>query len=406
MKGVILAAGIGSRLRPITNNKPKCLTNVFGKPILEHQLNALLDAGIREVVVVTGYMSEKVERFLGTFKNLHKLNVTIIRNTAYESTNNMYSLYLATKELYGHSFVLLNGDVVFEPEVAKILIQNHCEDLIAVDRSVFFDESMKVRVNDKGFISDISKQIPKEESYGTSIDFYKFSQVTGKIFLDFVKHIIEKEGNLKDWTEVAMQRLFREEKLKMKPLDISGMKWIEIDNVEDLLLAYKIFPRIDVRKKKAFFFHCGTIHKGDTLLPGAKEAVRKLLNEGKLVYFISSNSSKCKRDYLDKLLQLGIEASEDQLILCNMGVPDHPQMAGTSELCILMIEKVIKRNELSVNEVVFIGNSLHRDLPFAKNLGADFILVLSGEVKVEDLDSEGEIPGIVVKDIGEIFEVY
>jgi len=76
------------------------------------------------------------------------------------------------------------------------------------------------------FISDISKKINKKESFGCSIDFYKFSRNSGAIFFEEISKIIEQEKNLKDWTEVAMQRLFMSQQLKFEAMDISGLNWV------------------------------------------------------------------------------------------------------------------------------------------------------------------------------------
>ncbi|MEM3342268.1 MAG: phosphocholine cytidylyltransferase family protein, partial [Thermoplasmata archaeon] len=216
MIGVILAAGIGSRLRPITSFKPKCLVRVAGKPILYYQLEALRISGISEVVIILGYESSKAKSFCNEYQRIHKMNIKLIFNTNYENTNNMYSLYLARDYLLNKDFLLMNGDVVFDNSIVADLINNQYPDLIAVDSSVYLEESKKISINSDGFIYNISKQIPAELATAVSIDVYKFSATSGKIFLDYVNYVIENEGNLKDWTEVAMQRLFQNVKLKMK----------------------------------------------------------------------------------------------------------------------------------------------------------------------------------------------
>ena len=95
MIGIILAAGIGSRLRPITDTLPKCLVNVQGIPILQYQLDAFKNAGIRKLVVATGYLSNKVKDYLE--KELHNFDLSIIENKKFLTTNNMYSLWLTKK---------------------------------------------------------------------------------------------------------------------------------------------------------------------------------------------------------------------------------------------------------------------------------------------------------------------
>ncbi|MEC9670334.1 hypothetical protein RCT82_23395, partial [Escherichia coli] len=122
-----------------------------------------------------------------------------------------------------------------------------------VDVGVFNEESMKVTVNDDNKVSNISKLIDEKESVGCSIDFYKFSKDSSKIFFDEIERIVLRENNKKDWTEIAMQRLFIDRKMKFDVLDISGCSWVEIDNYADLALADKIFSQ---KNKKISDYKC------------------------------------------------------------------------------------------------------------------------------------------------------
>ncbi|MEM1673026.1 MAG: phosphocholine cytidylyltransferase family protein [Archaeoglobaceae archaeon] len=244
MKSIILAAGMGSRLRPLTFSVPKCLVPVADKPILEYQINALSRAGIKDITIVIGYLGDLVISFVRKWmqeNENNQVNVSFIENPFHRTTNNMYSLYLARNEFYGRSFILLNGDVVLSEEIIRNLVLNKENDLVCVDTSVFFEESMKVTIDENGYISNISKSISREMAYGVSIDVYKFSDESSKLLLDMVVQIVEQEKNLREWTEVAMQRLFYERKLKMRPYDIKGLKWFEVDTPEDLEAANVLF---------------------------------------------------------------------------------------------------------------------------------------------------------------------
>src|SRR5690606_4320311 len=115
MKAVILAEGIGSRLRPITLTKPKCLVRAAGRPILDYQIQAYIAAGIKKIIIVAGYQSRAVHDYC---KHIKDAEITIIENPDYETTNNMYSLYLAKEYVENQAFVLSNGDVAFDPQIA------------------------------------------------------------------------------------------------------------------------------------------------------------------------------------------------------------------------------------------------------------------------------------------------
>ncbi|WP_146447246.1 phosphocholine cytidylyltransferase family protein [Vibrio cyclitrophicus] len=244
MIGVILAAGVGSRLRPMTNDKPKCLVTTAGRPILQYQLDTYKEAGVKELVVVVGYEGQAVKEYL---KHNKDFKINIIENEIYEDTNNMYSFYLAKEHVKGKPFVLNNADLSVESRLVSEMLADEREDLVAVDVGLFNDESMKVSTNGSGKIIDISKQINKEKSVGCSIDFYKFSKDSSTRFFEEMESIIENDKNLKDWTEVAMQRLFNSQELEFEPFDIKGMSWVEIDNYDDLALSDEIFSQ---KKKK------------------------------------------------------------------------------------------------------------------------------------------------------------
>jgi choline kinase len=100
MKAVIPAVCIGTRLRPLTSSKPKCMVKVAGKPILQHQITAFAFGGIEEVVIIIGYEAIRIEEYCKHIKNI---KIKLISNSDYENTNNMYSLYLARNDVAGKS---------------------------------------------------------------------------------------------------------------------------------------------------------------------------------------------------------------------------------------------------------------------------------------------------------------
>lgn len=240
MIGVILAAGVGSRLRPMTNDKPKCLVTTAGKTILQYQLDTYKEAGIKELVIVVGYEGQAIREYCKHIKDFH---ITIVENKIYEDTNNMYSFYLAKEHVKGKPFILNNADLSVDSSLVSKMLSDEREDLVAVDAGLFNEESMKVTVSPEGHIIDISKKITETDSFGCSIDFYKFSVKSSVIFFNELESIIEKDKNLKDWTEVAMQRLFKSQSLKFEAFDINGLPWVEIDNYDDLALSDEIFAQ-------------------------------------------------------------------------------------------------------------------------------------------------------------------
>jgi HAD superfamily hydrolase (TIGR01450 family) len=315
MFGVILAAGVGSRLRPITDKKPKCLVRVSGRPILRYQIDAYKNAGIKKLFIVAGYEAQAIHEYC---KHIKGVEIEIVDNPDFELTNNMYSLFLLHEQLSGNEFVLSNGDVAIETAVLETLVNEHHQDCVAVDIGIHNDESMKVSVNQNGYIDDISKELTQEQSIGCSIDFYKFSASASDVFFGEIRRIIEVEKNIKDWTEVALQRLFREQRLKFSTCDISSLKWTEIDNYDDLAAAEKLFSgfKSRIRDLVNFVFDLdGTLYVGKKIIPGAIDAIKALRAAGKKIYFVSNNSSKSRGDYVRTLGDYGISCHESEIVL-------------------------------------------------------------------------------------------
>jgi len=143
MKAIILAAGKGTRLKPLTDNVPKCLIEINGRTILEYQVRSFFNAGINDVTIVVGYLAESVIKFC----NQNRLYVNFILNEEYNDTNNMFSLFLAKNTVYDSDLIICNGDVIFSPNILTGLLQDCNKNAIAVDVNKYFDESMKVIAN-------------------------------------------------------------------------------------------------------------------------------------------------------------------------------------------------------------------------------------------------------------------
>lgn len=122
MKAVILAAGIASRLRPLTDHKPKCLLEIGNKCLLERAITGLTVNGIREIVIVTGYLQEQIISFVK--EKFPEIKVEFIYNEKYASTNNIYSLWLAKERVLTHEVLLLDSDILFDPALVKALLDS------------------------------------------------------------------------------------------------------------------------------------------------------------------------------------------------------------------------------------------------------------------------------------------
>lgn len=233
MNALILAAGYGSRLAPLTDNLPKSLVPVNGKPILFKQIENLYANGVEGITVVSGYRANMLEAAVhDRFRD-----VRIIESVDYRSTNNMYSAYLAREAMGGEGFLMMNADVFFDASVIASLLACEAPNAIVTDIGFYLEESMKVIERD-GRLVHISKQISPEEALGASIDVYKFSAEGAAAFFDKCAEYIERRGERKLWSEVALDGILSEVEFRACPLN---GRWYEIDDHDDLAAAERIF---------------------------------------------------------------------------------------------------------------------------------------------------------------------
>lgn len=233
MKALILAAGLGTRLAPITNDRPKSLVTVNGVPILFKQIENLHENGITDITVISGYKAEVLE------SEVHAKwpEIKIINSIDYANTNNMYSAYLGKDAVAGSDFLMMNADVFYDSSVIKALLAFESANAIVTEIGQYIEESMKVIETDGRLVS-ISKQVPAEDAYGTTIDVYKFSNIGGAAFFEKCREYIEDKKELTQWSEVALNEILPEVIFKACPLD---GRWLEIDNLDDLVAAEKLF---------------------------------------------------------------------------------------------------------------------------------------------------------------------
>lgn len=233
MKALILAAGLGTRLAPITDHCPKSMVPVNGKPILIKQIENLHQNGVTDITIVSGYKAEVLER------EVHALypEIRILESVDYATTNNMYSAYMAREAMGGEGFLMMNADVFYDASVITALLECPYPNAIVTELGVYIEESMKVVERD-GRLVEIAKTVTPDRALGVSIDVYKFSAEGGAAFFAKCAEYIEAQGQLKLWSEVALHDILAEVEFKACPLQ---GRWLEIDNHDDLAAAEKLF---------------------------------------------------------------------------------------------------------------------------------------------------------------------
>ncbi len=230
MRVIILAAGKGERLYPLTKNTPKSLLEIGqGKTVLENQLENIAKAGIRDVTIVTGYKSEQIE---AKVKDIEYLDISICYNPFYASSNNLISAWLAVRET-SENFVLLNGDDVFKPHVLEGLLESNHDITMVIDRKDHYDpDDMKV-VTDGELVLKVSKEIPKEEANGESIGMILFKKKGRAIIRETLERMVREEENKKIFYLAALQNIM-DRGYPVHFHECSPHDWAEIDFHSDL----------------------------------------------------------------------------------------------------------------------------------------------------------------------------
>jgi len=245
MRGVILAAGKGSRLNGTAGDKPKCLVEIGGITLLERQIRALERAGIADVVVVVGCQADRVRAACVDA-------VTFVENDRFAETNSLYSLWTA-RTLLLDGFVVLNCDVLFHPALLDALLASpHDAALLIAYREAgqapFGDEEMKVKVR-AGQVIDISKTMDGEAD-GENLGIVKFGAAAAPQLVSIVDRLIA-DGGTRDWAP----RAFREY-AQVRPLHAigtGGHPWIEIDFPEDYRRAVRdVLPAIEATERTEY----------------------------------------------------------------------------------------------------------------------------------------------------------
>lgn len=234
MQAAILAAGFGSRLRPLTDDRPKALIPLAGQPIIGHALEALAEAGVDSVVIVAGYARAALVEYLGARK---RPAVTVVDNPAYATTNTLASLLCAAPMLAG-DFLLLDGDLVFDRAVLPALIAPGTR--LAIDRArPLDDDAVKVALDGNRIVSVGKTLAPQWTPVAESIGIAKIDAATAGRLCSVGRRLLAA-GAAQAYYEAAFQELI-EAGAVFAPADITGRNWVEIDDHDDLARAESLF---------------------------------------------------------------------------------------------------------------------------------------------------------------------
>ncbi len=239
MTGVILAAGMAKRLRPLTDTKPKCLLKVGSRTLLERTVDAMVQAGVGDFVVVTGYRGEMISSFLTD--HYPTLTFHFIHNADYEHNNNIYSLWMAGQVVRGKEFLLMDSDILCDP-AAVAAIAGQAESALALNRHELGEEEMKVVVDDDMRITEISKTCSPKAAIGESVGIEKITADYSKALYEELDEMIEQEKLIDIFYEKAFERLIPRGHT-FRVVDTTGFFSYELDTPDDFRQAQELMPR-------------------------------------------------------------------------------------------------------------------------------------------------------------------
>ena len=242
---VILAAGLGSRLQPITDAIPKPLVPVHGTPILHNALANLAAIGVQETTLVVGYRKDDIVASCG--KNFHGMRITYVESSSYDRTGSAYSLWLAHDKLINRDIILLEGDVFFEKSVLWRLLEYE-GDVAAVDVLDELTSGSAVLLTDDGLV--VYYRMNQSAPHGTSASIYKTVNIFRFTADTLRRHLVPtldnlfRHGGSKTYVEQVLSSLITEGKLKLRSVVCDDLRWFEIDNTTDLRIAERIFRQV------------------------------------------------------------------------------------------------------------------------------------------------------------------
>jgi len=231
---------MASRLRPLTLTTPKSLLKVGERSLLQRSMDALIANGIKEFCIVTGYLHEMIEEFVKK-QYAGKIDVTFIYNEVYETTNNIYSLWLARPFAEGQEVLLLDSDLLYDPQIVARVLAIDASNVLTLIRHELGEEEMKVVTDETGSIKEISKTCNPADAAGESLGIEKMGVAYTKALYKELEPMMNKEHLENVFYERAFERLIPQGHT-YQVLDVTELFSCELDTIEDFENAKAKIP--------------------------------------------------------------------------------------------------------------------------------------------------------------------
>lgn len=243
MQAIILAAGMGRRLGEYTSENTKCMLKVNGVRLIDRMLHQLEKLNLTRIIIVIGYKGNNLKDYI--VSRYGNLKIDFVENTVFDRTNNIYSLWL-TKDLMSQSdTILLESDLIYEDSILETAVNCKYDNAALVSKYETWMDGTMVRIDDdKNIVNFIPKadfKYTDTDSYYKTVNIYKLSKdFINNHYLPFLDAYIKVMGQ-NEYYEQVLRVITLIDKCGIKALPITGMKWYEIDDVQDLRIAETIF---------------------------------------------------------------------------------------------------------------------------------------------------------------------
>lgn len=250
MQAIILAAGMGKRLKELTQNNTKCMVKVNGITLIERMLHQIEKQGVSKIIIVVGYEGQKLIDYIHTLDI--KTEIIYINNPIYDKTNNIYSLNLAREWLCKDDTLLFESDIIFEDAVIEKLVKNESPTLALVAKyESWMDGTCMLLDKDNivGFIEGKKLNYSERDTYYKTVNIYKFSKNFSEThYVPFLEAYSKARGN-NEYYEQVLKVLIMLGDYEIKACKLDTEKWYEIDDIQDLDIAESLFAREDEHVK-------------------------------------------------------------------------------------------------------------------------------------------------------------
>ena len=247
MHAIILAAGRGSRLLPLTTDLPKCLLPIGNTTVLGMQLDTLFATGVKTATVITGFNAHMVEAEINARKSGPKIKTLF--NPFFQVADNLASCWMARKSMK-RDFILINGDTLFTPELLHTILAAPKSDIaVTIDQKGYYDgDDMKVTL-DGTRLTQIGKTLPLTETHGESIGMLRFMGEGSKIFRGELKRLMRTREGTKSWFLSAIHGLAQSGQ-HINTINIKGADWSELDTPEDYEVCRQLFGNSKMARQR------------------------------------------------------------------------------------------------------------------------------------------------------------